>query len=427
MDERRDQRFFVKCELIFAEEPDWDVLCVGLKQFQDRRLGRHAFKRCELLEDGCYSLPLFIETHLERFRREDRKRVELTDEECRLEFYDKMRTRIESFFGCHVEFTEMTADYLHPEDLMEIEEAFAESRGGFFEPPRAFQAADFMPEKNVQGRECAPFEELDSLIGLESVKEQVRDLARLVKEHGKENLPCLHMVFRGNPGTGKTTVARIIARIFDEAGITDGKDTFVETDRAGLVGAYVGHTALKTQRVLAKAKGGTLFIDEAYALALYDTDRDYGAEAISTLVKALEDGRDEFVCIMAGYPKEMDVLIAQNPGLQDRIGFYIDFPDYSPEELCEVFARFASLDGYKVSKAARERIANVMESAVAAKTEDFSNARMIRKIFERVRMDHLLKVGGKTFKAESIDRVFQAADMAKLLEGGPQRTMGFCA
>lgn len=420
----RPQKYYAKAELSFPEEPDWDLLAAGLGHFRKSCNARMEFRQA-YLQGRDYVMPVYLETHLNNVRFEDRERIEMDPEEAKAEFCMELRESIEGFFGCHVEFTELLPDYLHPEDLREVEEAMSRPRFDPFMPHNSLAAEDLRPKASDDAMED-PFAELDGLIALDSVKQQVHDLANLVQNHGRENLPCLHMVFRGNPGTGKTTVARIIAKIFDDAGITSGKGIFVETDREGLVGMYVGHTATKTKRVIERAKGGTLFIDEAYALAAYESDRDFGSEAIATLVKALEDRRDDFVCIMAGYPDEMDRLISSNPGLQDRIGFYVDFPDYDCDELCEVFSFFAQKTGFKVSKGAAEEVRRVMQRIVASKTADFSNARLVRKVFERVRMDHLLKVGGKTIKVDSVRRVFEGGDMEKLLSSA-KRSVGFKA
>ena len=163
------------------------------------------------------------------------------------------------------------------------------------------------------------YDELDALIGLDGVKTTVREIVTFLEKRGKAAVPCLHMAFLGNPGTGKTTVARIIAKIFAEAGLVE-KDLFVETQRGGMIGEYTGQTAPKTAKVIYSAMGGVLFIDEAYALVQRDDDG-YGHEAVSTLVKVMEDRRDKFVCILAGYPKEMNAMLDANPGLRDRIQF----------------------------------------------------------------------------------------------------------
>lgn len=425
MDEMLNPKIYAKAELFFNEEPDWDVLAVGLKRFRETRRFRIEFRRASE-RDSRFVLPLYTEYSLRLHRREHREMVELSPEDAKAEFYADFRESIERFFGCDVRFVELIPDYLHPDDLKELDEGMSRRQMSFFGAPNSLDGDDIRPEQESESKSL-PISQLDELVGLESVKKQIRDLANLVKLHGKEALPCLHMVFRGNPGTGKTTVARIITSIFDDAGITSGDGTFVETDREGLVGMYVGHTAVKTKRVVKSAEGGVLFIDEAYALATYESGRDFGEEAIATLVKALEDKRDSFVCIMAGYPAEMDKLVSSNPGLRDRIGFYIDFPDYTADELYEVFEYFAKKDGLKISKAAADELKAAMRRIVATKSTDFSNARMARKVFERVRMEHLLTVGGKTIKAESVRRVFEADDMRQLLYGKACNNVGFCA
>ena len=285
MRRRRPPKFYLKAELFFPSEPDWELLATGLRRFRGTVSGRIEFQHAQL-QNNDYVLPFYFETHLETHKFEDRQRIDLDPEEAKEELYIELRENVEGFFGCHVEFTELIPDYLHPEDLRELEEAFTRKEHDFFAPRHSVNAEDLQPEKDSKTI-SDPFAELDRLIGLESVKQQIHDLAELVQKYGRENLPCLHMVFRGNPGTGKTTVARIIAQIFDDAGITSGKGTFVETDREGLVGMYVGHTAVKTKRVIKKAKGGTLFIDEAYALAAYEGGRDFGEEAIATLVTVM--------------------------------------------------------------------------------------------------------------------------------------------
>lgn len=422
----RDPKVYIKAELLFAEEPDWDVLILGIQKFREGMHAQVEVQRAEKAKRG-FRLPLFISSHLMRRRPSRRDEAATEDIDAKAEFLEQTRDALEGFFGCHVEFTELFADMQHPEDLAIIDEAFGRRRDRIFGPPQELTGDDLRPESEREDNGLDPYEELDSLVGLNEIKEQVKGLARLVSEHGKETLPCMHMVFRGNPGTGKTTVARIIGKIFDEAGITDGNGNFVETDRAGLIGQYVGQTAPKTARAIKKAQGGILFIDEAYSLGMYDTDRDYGSEALATLVKGLEDQRNEFVCIMAGYPVEMDIMISKNPGLQDRIGFYIDFPDYTSEELMEVFKRFARLENYRVSKGAQQKLEVFLQKVVAAKSKDFSNARIVRKIFERIRMDHLLKVGGKTIKVESVERALEANDMQSLVCGPKEKIMGFCA
>ena len=188
-----------------------------------------------------------------------------------------------------------------------------------------------------------PYEELNSLIGLESVKAEVLSLSNTVKvqkereKQGMKNTSLTyHCVFTGNPGTGKTTVARIIARIYKDLGVVK-KGQFVETDRAGLIAKYEGQTAIKTNALVDSALDGVLFIDEAYSLVENDNGG-YGAEAIATLLKRMEDDRDRLVVIVAGYDKEMERFIDTNPGLKSRFTRYIKFPDYSADDLFKIFA-----------------------------------------------------------------------------------------
>ena len=229
---------------------------------------------------------------------------------------------------------------------------------------------------------------LDSLIGLEQVKNEVRQLTSFIeiqrkrKARGMKVAPVTyHCVFTGNPGTGKTTVARILADILRELGVVK-KGHLVETDRSGLVAEYVGQTAVKTNKVIDTAIDGVLFVDEAYTL-VQGGDRDYGGEAIATLLKRMEDDRDRLVVVLAGYTNEMKQFINSNPGLQSRFSRYIEFPDYTATELAKIFMMNAEKNQYTCDKDIQASIVNVMEMAVQSKDKNFGNARYVRNLFEK--------------------------------------------
>lgn len=232
--------------------------------------------------------------------------------------------------------------------------------------------------------------ELDELIGLQEVKRVVRELFAYVyvqqiriRQHLKAEPVVMHMVFLGNPGTGKTTVARLLAKLFFECGLlTQGH--LVEVERADLVGEYIGHTAQKTREHIQKARGGVLFIDEAYSLAR-GGDKDFGREAIDCLVKGMEDYKDQFITILAGYEREMEWFLSTNPGLPSRFPIHIHFPDYDASALFHIAKQAAANRQYRLSADAeiqlRRQIKNTL--MMSNQLEPFSNARWVRNLVER--------------------------------------------
>ena len=248
-----------------------------------------------------------------------------------------------------------------------------------------------------------PYAELDDLIGLNSVKKEVRSLANFVKVQKQRETQGLktakvsyHLVFYGSPGTGKTTVARIVGRIYKDLGVLKKGHT-VETDRGGLVAKYMGQTALKTDTVIQQALDGVLFIDEAYSLVPEGGNgQDYGQEAISTLLKRMEDYRDRLVVIIAGYKNEMQRFIDSNPGLQSRFNRYIDFPDYSGVELADIFKMYMKKNQYTLADDAEEFLKEQFEYAVAHKDRNFGNARFARNVFEKSIQSQANRLEGMT-------------------------------
>ena len=230
--------------------------------------------------------------------------------------------------------------------------------------------------------------ELDGYVGLSLIKEEVRSLINTVKVYQmrrQHDLPTadlsLHMVFAGNPGTGKTMIARLMSRIYHSLGILS-RGQLVEVDRSGLVAGYVGQTAIKTHKVIESALGGVLFIDEAYALN-GKSENDFGQEAIDTILKAMEDHRDELVVIVAGYTDLMDDFIHSNPGLESRFNRFMHFPDYSVEEMLQIFDMRCKSSCYQLTDDARPLVRDYIAEE-SADQESFGNGRGVRNLFENI-------------------------------------------
>ena len=229
--------------------------------------------------------------------------------------------------------------------------------------------------------------QMDELVGLEEVKKDVKNLINLVKVRKlreENDLPntamSLHMVFMGNPGTGKTTIARLLGGMYAAMGVLS-KGQLVEVDRSGLVAGYVGQTALKTQEVIQSALGGVLFIDEAYSLS-NGGEQDFGREAIETLLKAMEDHRDDLIVIVAGYDEPMSKFIGSNPGLESRFNKYFYFPDYDGDQLYKIFLSKCDKNSYKLSKKAQKDAKTIFNEMYENRGENFGNGRDVRNFFE---------------------------------------------
>jgi len=250
--------------------------------------------------------------------------------------------------------------------------------------------------------------DLSGLVGLSNVKADVAkhiSLIRVQQMRREKGLSVpeqsLHMVFSGNPGTGKTSVARLIAKIYKQMGILS-KGQFEETDRASLVAEYLGQTALKVQAVVKKAIGGVLFIDEAYTLSGNERGGDqFGQEAIDTLIKLMEDHRSDLIVIVAGYTEPMERFIESNPGLQSRFNKYLHFEDYSPDDLTSIFTRLAKQHDYMLTTTAQAKVTSVFQQAYQNRTRTFGNARLSRNLFEEAISNHAMRIGSLPHVSES--------------------------
>ncbi|APC48547.1 stage V sporulation protein K [Virgibacillus halodenitrificans] len=256
-------------------------------------------------------------------------------------------------------------------------------------------------QKTTSSLENNPFTHIDqefsSIIGLQDLKKTIKEIYATVvinqKRHElglKSSKQVLHMLFKGNPGTGKTTVARKLAKLYFEMNLLS-KGHFIEAERADLVGEYIGQTAQKTRTIIQKAMGGILFIDEAYSLAR-GGDKDFGKEAIDTLVKHMEDHHNDFVLILAGYPYEMERFLTLNPGLQSRFPFILDFEDYEISQLMKIARQMAAEREYRLTKEAEQELRMHLYKKTQEKARNFSNARYVRNVIENAIRLHAVRL-----------------------------------
>lgn len=254
----------------------------------------------------------------------------------------------------------------------------------------------------------APEDVFAGLVGLDAPRELCMKIAKLVASRGRDALECMHMAFVGNPGTGKTELARRLVSYTDYLGVTDGTGKFVKVGEAEMIAKYVGHTAPKVKAAVESALGGMLFIDEAYAIA---NAPHFGQEAVDCLVDQLDVRRGEFVCVIAGYPRQIDDLFSMNPGLHDRFGFRVDFPDYSDGQLAEIFMRFAKGKDYELAPGTENAVVEACKSLRQA--EGFSNARSVRRLVDRVALEACWARDDGFIVADDIRCAMGQADMGR--------------
>lgn len=279
--------------------------------------------------------------------------------------------------------------------------------------------ASSFPELKERIELMKAIQELDRMVGLEELKALIFEIFALLfvnQKRGEMGLKTepqvFHMIFRGNPGTGKTTVARILGSIFHEMGVLS-KGHLVEVERADLVGEYIGHTAQKTREMIKKAIGGVLFIDEAYSLTR-GGEKDFGREAIDTLVKGMEDYRNSFVLILAGYDEEMENFLKTNPGLPSRFPIQLQFPDYTIDQLLAIGDLMCEGRDYRLDMNGRFTLKQLLQKGMASPFVPFSNARYVRNLIEKAIRHHAVRLLNTTLLTKESLITLKAEDFRDL-------------
>lgn len=265
-------------------------------------------------------------------------------------------------------------------------------------------ARDLLPRGRIDL--ARPSDAFNGLVGLSHQRTLLEKAANLVAKHGRSAVECLHMSFTGGPGTGKTELARRLLAYLDATGVTDGTGTFVKVSANDLVGLYVGHTPARTRAVVERAYGGLLFIDEAYTLL---SGGPYGQEAIDTLVEMLEEDRGRLVCVIAGYPDEVEQLFDRNPGLRDRFGLRLAFDGYSDAELARIFRLFAGKHGFEVDPHAQDELLRCIKGLRGLR--GFAGARSVRRLYDRSAMEATLRTDEALICACDLRAAFGQPDM----------------
>lgn len=310
---------------------------------------------------------------------------------------NKEDEKIKELFGRISELTK-DSDSPHLKEIKHISKAVKDSLMsyyGYLELKRICEKED-MPEDNRSMDQLQA--ELNELVGLKMVKEKVGELLAYQSVQVKRRQvglnsekTTMHMAFTGNPGTGKTTVARIIGRMYKKIGLLS-KGQFIEVSRTDLIAGYQGQTAIKVKKVIENAKGGVLFIDEAYSITENDHSDSYGRECLTELTKALEDYREDLVVIVAGYTEPMEKFFESNPGLKSRFNTFIEFGDYNSSELLEILELMCKKNDYVLSKPLENRLSGVLGEICEDKEENFANARLVRNLFDDMTMMHAKRV-----------------------------------